>query len=162
MTAVSICGLSLLTISPVMVSASPRANAKLTASVPLMPFQPGKGETTQDDNARFNHKVISVCVDPQLYQRPGMKAALKSAMKQFPDYKFKLEPDNYHANVVVEPVEFVSGQASKVTTYQYAQKPSVIHRSLVELSYDTASQIGLENEVVSDLAQAINYRGYNG
>lgn len=160
MTAVSICGLSLLTISPVMASASQHSNAKLTASVPLMPFQPGKGETMQDDNARFNHKTISVCVDSQLYQRPGMKAALKSAMKQLPDYKFKLEPGNYHADVVVEPVEFVSGQASKVTTYQYAQKPSVIHRSLVELSYDTASQIGLENEVASDLAQAVNYQGH--
>ena len=160
MTAVSICGLSVLTMSPVRASATHRDNAKLTASGPLMPFQPGKGETTQDDNARFNHKTISVCVDSQLYRRPGMKAALKSAMKQLPGYKFKLEPGNYHATVVIEPVEFVSGQASKVTTYQYAQKPSVIHRSLVELSYDTASQIGLENEMANDLAQAVNYQGH--
>lgn len=39
---------------------------------------------------------------------------------------------------------------------------SKLHRSVVELSYDAASQNGLENEVVSGLAQAINYRGYNG
>ena len=116
--AVSICGLSLLTISLMMASTSQWANAKLTA--------------------------------------------LKLSMKHLPDYKFKLESGNYHANMVVEPVEFVSGQASKVTTYQYAQKPSVIHRSVIELSYDVASQNGLENEVVSDLVQAINYWGYNG
>lgn len=39
---------------------------------------------------------------------------------------------------------------------------SKLHRSVVELSYNVASRSGLENEVVSDLAQAINYRGYNG
>lgn len=39
---------------------------------------------------------------------------------------------------------------------------SKLHRSVVELSYDAASQNGLENEVVSGLVQAINYRGYNG
>lgn len=39
---------------------------------------------------------------------------------------------------------------------------SKLHRSAVEMSYDAASQNGLENEVVSGLAQAINYRGYNG
>lgn len=39
---------------------------------------------------------------------------------------------------------------------------SKLHRSVVELSYNVANQGGLENEVVSGLAQAINYRAYNG
>ena len=158
MTTLSICGLSLLTISPAMASSVHHAHAKLTASTPLMPFQPGKGETIQDNSATFNHKTISVCVDPQLNKKPGMQSALKAAMAALPAYKFKLEPGNYHADIVIEPVEFESGQASKVTTYQYKQNPSVIHRSVVELSHDVANRTGLENEVLSDMEQAVGYQ----
>lgn len=70
---------------------------------------------------------------------------------------FKLTKNNYHADIVIVPVEFASGQASRVDNYQYQQDPAIIHRSLIEFSYPVANQQGLQNEVLQDMEQAINY-----
>lgn len=154
-TILSTITLGLLMTAPVL--ASTNQAPKLTADTPLMPFQPGKGETTENNYAQFNHRKLTVCIDPQLYKKPGMKAALKAAMQALPAYHFKLTKNNYHADIVIVPVEFASGQASRVDNYQYQQDPAVIHRSLIEFSYPVANQQSLQNEVLQDMKQAINY-----
>ena len=138
---------------------------KSAVVTPLMPFQPGQGETLKTgENGvhHFNHRTITIAVEPSLTSQGPFYDALKAGIANWnrdSQVHFKLLGDYTNkADVVFTNVNLPNiDNGSRVDTFQYAKRPAEIHRSLVEFDYAKTIAYGVGNgyDMQSYLNQAV-------